>query len=87
MSRSRIERTLGDVSATLDRAKREAVKYGSRWDGDAEKGSYTLRTPLGTLEGTYTVTGSVVCFVIGKKPAVIPWGLIENVLDRFLRAA
>lgn len=73
------------MSRTLERAKREAAKFGSRWNGDVERGDYTLRTPLGTVEGTYSVTGSTICFSIAKKPMVIPCSLIERVLDQFLR--
>jgi hypothetical protein len=85
MSRCRIERKLSDVAVTLAQAKREAEKFRSRFDGDVEKGDYTLRTPVGTIEGTYSVTDSTVCFLIEKKPAVVPCGLIERVLDQFLR--
>lgn len=86
MSRCRIERKLGDVAATVARAKREAEKFHSRFEGDAEKGEYTLRTPLGTIEGTYSVTDSIACFLVEKKSSLIPCGLIERVLDQFLRS-
>lgn len=85
MSLDPIERELRDVAGTLARAKQEAVKFGSVFEGDTERGYYTLRTPLGTLEGTYTVQGRVVRFVIEKKPRIVPYALIERVLDQFLR--
>lgn len=85
MSHDPIERTLSDVAGTLARAKQECVKFGSLWEGDTERGQYTLRTPLGTLVGSYTVTGNVVRFVIDKKPRIVPLALIEKVLDQFLR--
>lgn len=84
MSRCEIERTLGDVDATLLRAKQEAVKFGSVWDGDVDRGRYVLRTPLGTVEGTYTVSDRRIRFLIEKKPGIVPCVLIERVLDRFL---
>lgn len=84
MSRCRIERTLEDVSETLVRAKAEAAKFGSRFTGDVEKGDYTLRTPLGTIEGTYSVRDATVCFLVEKKPGIVPCALIERVLDQFL---
>ena len=87
MTGCRIERKLDDVDKTLERAKREAVKFGSVFEGDVEKGGYVLRTPLGTIEGSYSVTDAVVCFVVEKKPSVVPCGLIERVLDQFLRAS
>jgi len=86
MSLEPIERKLSDVAGALARAKNEAVKFGSVFEGDAERGHYALRTPLGTLEGTYTVRDSVIRFVIEKKPRIIPYALIERVLDQFLRA-
>lgn len=84
MSRCRIERELRDVGETLARAKREAAKFGSVFDGDVERGSYVLRTPLGTVEGTYSVARATVCFLVEKKPAIVPCALIERVLDQFL---
>jgi hypothetical protein len=86
MSACRIERDLGNVAATLARGRREAEKFRSRWDGDEKGGDYTLRTPFGWIEGTYTVTGTVGVFVIEKKPSLLPCALIERVFDQFLRS-
>lgn len=80
----RIVRRLDDPSATVVRAKAEAQKFGSTWDGDGERGRYLLRTPLGSLEGHYSVTDNVVTFVVERKPMVIPQSLIERILDEFL---
>ncbi len=85
MSPLRIERRLDDVSKTLARAKAEAVKFRSVWNGDESGGTYVLRTPLGTLEGHYSVTGKDVVFVVEKKPRIVPDVLIQKVLDEFLR--
>lgn len=86
MTQCRVERELGDVAKTLARGKREAEKFRSRWDGDEKGGDYTLRTPLGVIEGTYTVKGTIGTFLIERKPAIIPCGLIERVFDQFLRS-
>lgn len=86
MKSLRIRRPLPNAEHTLARAKREAEKFRSRFDGDANIGSYTLRTPLGTLEGDYTVTLGVIEFVIHKKPMVVPAMLIEKILDQFLQS-
>lgn len=87
MSRCRIERTLRSPSETLERAKRETAKFGGTFEGDVVRGGhYRIKTPMGTIEGTYTVSGSVVCFEVASKPALVPCGLIETVLDRFLGA-
>jgi hypothetical protein len=86
MTACRIERRLGDVDATLTRAKLEAAKFRSVFEGDARAGHYLIRTPIGTIEGTYSVAETTVCFVIEKKSAIIPCAVIERVLDEFLRA-
>ena len=87
MGVTRIERELTDVPATLARAKAESEKFFSTWDGDAEGGRYVLRTPLGTIRGTYTVENEKATFLVEKKPRIIPWALIERVLDQFLAAS
>jgi hypothetical protein len=87
MSLCRIERTIDDVSETLARAKQEAVKFGSVWEGDVDRGHYVLRTPLGAIEGTYTVRSGTASFLIEKKPVIVPCALIKRVLDEFLRAS
>ncbi|MCB9596231.1 MAG: hypothetical protein H6719_26145 [Sandaracinaceae bacterium] len=85
MSRCLIERDLEDVNATLVRARAECDKFRSLWVGDDTGGHYKLRTPLGSIEGTYTVDGKHVCFQVEKKPRIVPCALIERVLDEFLR--
>lgn len=85
MSRCRIERTLRDPSATLENAKRETAKYGGIFEGDAVQGGhYRIQSPMGIIEGTYSLTGSVVCFEVSGKPAFVPCSLIATVIDRFL---
>jgi hypothetical protein len=81
-----IERNVTDLAATLARARREAQKFRSRWEGDEKSGDYTLRTPLGTIEGRYAVSDGKVRFTIDEKPRLVPCALIERVLDQFLRA-
>ena len=85
MSGCRIERTLKSPSETLERAKRETAQYGGTFEGDVVRGGhYRIKTPMGWIEGTYTMTGSVVCFDVASKPALVPCALIASVLDRFL---
>jgi len=78
------ERKLGNVGKTLARAKREAAKFGSVFEGDEAAGHYRLRTPLGSVIGTYTVESSVCRFDVEKKPRVVPRALIERVFDEFM---
>lgn len=79
-----IERKLGDMTSLLARARQEAAKWGSTFEGDADEGRYTFRTPMGAIEGTYTVTRGTIRFVLEKKPRLLPQAVIERVLDEFL---
>lgn len=79
-----IERKLGDMTSLLARARQEAAKWGSTFEGDADEGRYTFRTPMGAIEGTYTVTRGTIRFVLDKKPRLLPQTVIERVLDEFL---
>ena len=85
MTACRIVRELKNTDHALDRARAECAKFGSEWLGDERGGRYVLRTPLGTVEGTYTVEGKTIEFLVGKKPRVVPCKLIERILDQFLR--
>jgi len=85
MSACVIERELGDVSMALSRAKAECVKFRSTWEGDEAAGHYVLRTPLGTVRGTYSVAAKQIRFAIESKPRIVPCVLIARVLDEFLK--
>lgn len=78
-------RHLDDPSATVERAKAESKKFHSVFEGDGTAGHYRIRTPLGAVDGTYAVTpANVVTFTISKKSRLIPFALIEKVMDEFL---
>lgn len=78
-------RHLDDPSATVVRAKAESAKFHSVFEGDGVSGHYRIRTPLGAIDGTYSVTPeNVVTFSIEKKSRLIPFALIEKVMDEFL---
>jgi hypothetical protein len=84
MADCRIERTIANVGQALNRAKTETLARGGSFEGDLERGTYVMRTPLGPIEGTYSATGSSVAFVVTRKPALVPCALIARVIDQFL---
>jgi hypothetical protein len=46
--------------------------------GDAGSGSFAVPTPLGSVEGSYTITGQQITIQITKKPGVLGCGTICN---------
>jgi len=65
----------------LAHAKEAGRARGVVFHGDATAGRFQ-----GPAEGTYTVVGQELTIVVEKKPAFVPWRLIENALkDLFAR--
>ena len=81
-----IERTPADLTGALEHAKTETLSHGGVWEGDIEAGSYVLKTPLGSITGTYTVADDTVTFAISGKPRLVPCSLIASVIDQFVSA-
>lgn len=53
---------------------------GGRFEGDVSQGRYTVKLPMGSVEGAYTVSGGKLSFHITKKPMVMPCAVIETFL-------
>ncbi len=72
------DRTASDL---LAQAKEAGRARGVVFQGDASAGRFQ-----GPAEGTYTVVGKELTIVVEKKPAFVPWKMIENALkDLFAR--
>ena len=83
-TRCLVERTPGDLHGALERAKTRTRDHGGVWEGDIEAGSYVLKTPLGSVTGTYNVNDGTVRFAISGKPRLVPCSLIAGVIDQFI---
>ncbi len=67
-----------DLQATLRRLESALKAQGGKFDGNASAGRFTGETPVGTLEGIYSVEGEVVRVTITSKPMMAPCGAIES---------
>ncbi len=83
-SRCLVERTPADLHDALEQAKTATRDHGGVWEGDVDAGSYVLKTPLGSVTGTYSVEGGTVQFAISGKPRLVPCSLIAGVIDQFI---
>lgn len=59
----------------LAKARTAGRTRGIAFSGDAEKGQFK-----GPAEGTYSVEGGKITISVEKKPAFVPWGMIESAL-------
>jgi len=67
------------AEAMLEKAKRAVQGQGGEFNGDANSGSFSVKV-MGTIEGSYTVSGSELLISINDKPMFIPCATIESFL-------
>ena len=66
-----------DLRGTLDRVQSLIVRDGGEFSGDETAGRFSGNSPLGPIEGRYTVQGSAIRITITNKPMLAPCGAIE----------
>jgi hypothetical protein len=75
------------VAQLIDKAKKAIASAGGTFDGNTEKGNYSIPTPLGKITGAYTVNGNVIAFEITDKPFLVGCSKIEDELKKYLGAS
>jgi hypothetical protein len=63
----------------LQKARSAVEGQGGTFTGDASSGSFQVKV-MGTIEGSYTVSGSELLISIDSKPMFIPCSTIEGFL-------
>jgi hypothetical protein len=77
----------GDLAAALAKARQEVTAAGGTFSGDLQAGSFSGKTPLGAVKGTYTAAGRSVTVTITEKPWLVPAGTIEATIREYFGAA
>lgn len=72
-----------DLHAAIVRVQALIVGEGGSFAGDAKAGRFAGPTPVGQVEGRYTVQGNVIRITITSKPIVAPCGVIEAKVRRY----
>ncbi len=70
----------GDPESLLKRARREIERAGGAFDGGSAQGSFQAKTPLGSIHGSYEVTGQEISLAIIKKPFILSCARIQKEL-------
>jgi len=70
----------GDSASLVDRARIEIQKAGGHFTGDASRGSFNAKTPIGSIQGNYVVIGQEFAVTIIKKPFLLSCNRIEKEL-------
>ena len=67
-----------DLQATLRHLESALQAQGGSFVGNESAGRFSGVTPVGTLEGKYSVEGKAIRVTITSKPMMAPCGAIES---------
>jgi hypothetical protein len=70
----------GAARDVVSKARSMIEDAGGSFSGDEIKGLYTVKLPLGDVQGEYTVETGRLAFKITKKPMLVPCAAIETYL-------
>jgi hypothetical protein len=66
-----------DLAGSLARVQRLITSEGGSFSGDTTAGRFSGVSPVGPIEGRYTVQGAAIRITITNKPMLAPCGAIE----------
>ncbi len=72
-------------SEIIDKVKSRIESEGGSFTGDENEGNFNLPTPIGAIEGNYSVSDNELKIDITKKPMMLPCGMIESELQKRLK--
>jgi hypothetical protein len=75
----------GDPLSLLQRAEHEITSKGGAFTGNDAQGSFRAKTPIGSIEGAYTVDGQQIILNITKKPFLLSCNKIERELRSLMK--
>ena len=69
----------------INKVKIQIEKEGGSFTGNESEGNFNLPTPVGTIEGNYSVIDNELKIDITKKPMMLPCSMIESELEKRLK--
>ena len=75
----------GEAETLMQRARQEIVRAGGTFNGDAQQGNFQAKTPIGSIHGTYQISGPQILLAIVKKPLLLSCKRIEKELTSVMR--
>lgn len=73
----------GDLPAALERARALIAREGGQFVGDTIAGRFVGNSPIGPIEGRYTIQGAAIRITITNKPMLAPCGAIESKIRQY----
>ncbi len=69
----------------VNNVKLKIENEGGSFTGDENEGNFNLPTPVGSIEGNYSVSDNELKIDITKKPMMLPCSMIESELKKRLK--
>ena len=69
----------------INKVKLKIENEGGSFTGDESEGNFNLPTPVGSIEGNYSVIDTELKIDITKKPMMLPCSMIESELEKRLK--
>lgn len=76
----------GDKEQLLSKLKNAVGDKGSL-SGDSQLGNFKGNTPLGSIEGSYSIEGDTITVNISDKPFLLSTGTIQSEFEKALKKA
>lgn len=74
----------GSATDLYNSIKTQIEANGGTITGDDTAGNFSVLTPIGTVGGSYTITGTQISIQISKKPVLVGCTAICNYIDDHL---
>ena len=72
------------ADSLIDQARSGITGANGIFNGDVNEGTFKVPTPLGNIEGIYTIQNSQINITIKDKPMLLSCKRIETELTKFL---
>ena len=72
-------------SEIINKVKLKIENEGGSFTSDESEGNFNLPTPVGAIEGNYSVIDNELKIDITKKPMMLPCSMIESELEKRLK--
>ncbi|MGB5894203.1 MAG: hypothetical protein WBG58_08490, partial [Ignavibacteriaceae bacterium] len=69
----------------IDKVKTKIEKERGSFTGNENDGNFNLSSPVGAIEGNYSISGNELKIDITKKPMMLPCSMIESELEKRLK--
>lgn len=74
----------GNAESLVRKARQEIERAGGTFDGGATQGNFQVKTPIGSVTGSYVIAEQQMSLAIHKKPIFLSCEMIQNELSKVI---